>query len=118
LQESHYRRYAENLEQAQIDRALEAERISNISIVQPPTYDPEPVRPRLPVYFGLGLFVAVLGSLGLAVLAEHRNPAPRPPAEPDALGGFPALARRAPANGAAGDGAVGGPETPAGRGVD
>src|SRR5207245_1344504 len=47
LQESHYRRYAENLEQAQIDRALEAERITNISVVQPATYEIEPVQPRL-----------------------------------------------------------------------
>src|SRR5439155_6681219 len=47
LQESHYRKYAENLEQAQIDRALEVERISNISVVQPATLEIEPVQPRL-----------------------------------------------------------------------
>jgi uncharacterized protein involved in exopolysaccharide biosynthesis len=124
LQESHYRRYAENLEQAQIDRALEAGRISNISIVQPPTYDPEPVRPRLPVYFGLGLLGAVLGSLALAVLAERLGPAVQTPPEPDARapGGLPAPVRRAlangPGNGAAGEEAVGSPDTPAGRGVE
>jgi uncharacterized protein involved in exopolysaccharide biosynthesis len=71
LQESHYRRYADNLEQAQIDCALEAERMSNISVVQPATYDIEPVQPRPLLYLGLGTFLAVLGSLGLALQAEH-----------------------------------------------
>ncbi len=76
LQESHYRRYAENLEQAQIDRALETERITNISVVQPATYEIEPVQPRLLLNFGVGALLAVLGSLGLMVQAERRNPAP------------------------------------------
>jgi polysaccharide biosynthesis protein PslE len=73
LQESHYRRYADNLEQAQIDRALEAERISNISVVQPATYDIEPVQPRPLLNFGLGTLLAVLGSVILALQAEHRQ---------------------------------------------
>src|SRR5207237_6229247 len=73
LQESHYRKYAENLEQAQIDRALEVERISNISVVQPATLEIEPVQPRLLPNFGVGALLAVLGSFGLAVQAERRN---------------------------------------------
>jgi uncharacterized protein involved in exopolysaccharide biosynthesis len=75
LQESHYRRYAENLEQAQIDRALEVERITNISVVQPATYEIEPVQPRLWLNFGVGALLAALGSLALMVHAERRNPA-------------------------------------------
>lgn len=75
LQEAHYRRYAENLEQAQIDRALEAERISNISVVQPATLEIEPVQPRLLLNFGMGGLLAVLGSFGLALQAERRNAA-------------------------------------------
>jgi uncharacterized protein involved in exopolysaccharide biosynthesis len=71
LQESHYRRYAESLEQAQIDRALEAERISNISLVQPAMGDPNPVGPRLSVVFGVGALVALLGCFGVATLAER-----------------------------------------------
>jgi uncharacterized protein involved in exopolysaccharide biosynthesis len=73
LQEANYRKYAENFEQAQIDRALEAERISNISIVQPATYEIEPVRPRLWVNLGLAVFVAVLGSLGMVLFLEQRK---------------------------------------------
>src|SRR5262249_9114031 len=92
LQESHYRRYAENLEQAQIDRALEAERISNISLMQPATYEMEPVRPRLLVNFGVGLLVAVFGSLGLALLAERLDPSVRTPEDVEQRLGLPLLA--------------------------
>jgi len=66
----------------------------------------------------------VAGSLGLAVLAERRNPAVQTPPEADARarGGLPAPARRAlangPGNGAASEGVVGSPDTPAGRGVE
>ena len=79
LMDSHYRRYAENLEQAQIDHAMEAERISNISIVQPATVDAEPVRPRLPVNFAAGLLLRIAAAAGTAYLAEWRG---RPPADP------------------------------------
>src|SRR5205823_2845407 len=39
LQETYYRKCRESLQQAQIDQALKNERISSISIVQPPTYE-------------------------------------------------------------------------------
>jgi uncharacterized protein involved in exopolysaccharide biosynthesis len=73
LLDSHYRRDAENLEQAQIDRALEAERISNISIVQPATVDAEPVKPRLPVNLAAGLLLALAAAAGAAYVADRRE---------------------------------------------
>jgi uncharacterized protein involved in exopolysaccharide biosynthesis len=92
LQESHYRRYADNLEQAQIERALEAGRLSNISLVQPATYDPIPVRPRLLLYFGLGLLLAVFGSLGVALAAERLDPSVKTPQDLEKQLGLPVLA--------------------------
>jgi uncharacterized protein involved in exopolysaccharide biosynthesis len=93
LQESLYQKYAESLEQARIDKALTQERISNISIVQPATYELEPARPRKGLILGCGLVLAVLGSLGVALLAEQLGaaraaegtqapPAPRASVEP------------------------------------
>ena len=46
LIESDYRKYATNLEQARIDQQLETQRMSNISVVQPASYEPRPVYPR------------------------------------------------------------------------
>jgi uncharacterized protein involved in exopolysaccharide biosynthesis len=74
IQEAHYRRYAENLGQAQADEALEAERLSNISIVEPATFDPIPVRPRKLLYFGVGFVIACACAIGLALAAERLGP--------------------------------------------
>jgi uncharacterized protein involved in exopolysaccharide biosynthesis len=88
IEEANYRRYAENLEQAKIDRALEAERISNISIVQPATLDIEPVRPRVMINFAFGLLLAVAAGIGTALVAERlqsrQGPLAAPPSWPSA----------------------------------
>jgi uncharacterized protein involved in exopolysaccharide biosynthesis len=92
LQSAQYRKYAENLEQAEIDRGLEAGRISNINVVQPATYDPEPVRPRPLPYAGIALAVALLGSLAVAGLTEKFDESLRAPDEVEAALGLPVLA--------------------------
>ncbi|MFL5330794.1 MAG: GumC family protein [Gemmataceae bacterium] len=79
IQEAHYRRYAENLGQAQADEALEAERLSNISIVETATFDPIPVRPKKLMYFGIGFVLACACSIGLAFAAERLGPTPAMP---------------------------------------
>jgi len=71
LQDDNYRRYAANLEQVRIDQALETERISNISVVQPATYVEKPVRPRKLFNLGIGFLVACFGSFGLALVVDH-----------------------------------------------
>jgi len=89
VSESRYRRLVENLERSQLDRALEAEKISNVSVVQPATYDPRPVRPNTMMNLALGLVVAAGGAVGLAVLLELRQTASGPahgaPDAPNAL---------------------------------
>ena len=46
LLDTNYRRYSENLEQARIDESLEAQRISNITVAQPATFNPKPASPK------------------------------------------------------------------------
>jgi polysaccharide biosynthesis protein PslE len=83
LQSSLYRRHAENLAQTQTDRAMEAEKISNLSVAQPASFDAEPVRPRRMLNLIAGLVLALSGSLALAWLAESWD-RPAIPAEPAA----------------------------------
>jgi uncharacterized protein involved in exopolysaccharide biosynthesis len=71
LQEAEYRKYAENLEQAQIDHALQLQRITNVSIIQPATYDPNPVGFRRLLLLGLCLVLAVGGSSALPFLLDR-----------------------------------------------
>ncbi len=92
LQEAHYRKYADGLEQARIDQALEAQRISNINVAQPATYDARPVRPRLLVNLGLGLFAAALASVGLALLLHSLDRSFQAPEDLQARLGLPVLA--------------------------
>jgi uncharacterized protein involved in exopolysaccharide biosynthesis len=92
LHESHYRKYAENLQQLQIDGALASEKMSNISVVQPATFDARPVRPRRSTILGAGLVFAVLGSIGLALLCERLSPAFTTPEEVQDRLGLPVLA--------------------------
>lgn len=72
LHDTQYRRFADNLERSQIDRALEVEKISNVSIVQPATLDAKPMRPNKLENASLGLVLATAGAAGLAVLLEAR----------------------------------------------
>lgn len=70
--DAQYRRYAENLDQTRIDEALEASRISNLNVVEPPTLVLRPVRPvKL-----MNLLGGLIGSsaLALAVLLWRDAP--------------------------------------------
>jgi uncharacterized protein involved in exopolysaccharide biosynthesis len=86
LLEAYYRKYRENAEQARIDQALKNERISSISILQPPTYELKPARPKVLVNLGVGCLFAVLSSIAVAYAAEYRRtrrlPAAREPWQP------------------------------------
>jgi len=79
LFDANYRKYSANLEQARVDQALQVEQMSNIEVVQGATYDAKPVRPRKRVNLALGLFVAVAGAIGLALLLEYGDHSLRSP---------------------------------------
>ncbi|HVX16190.1 MAG TPA: GNVR domain-containing protein [Pirellulales bacterium] len=70
LNDASYRKYSESLEQARIDEALQSEQISNISIVQPASYEVKPARPQRLLTLVVGLLVGSCGSVGLALVAE------------------------------------------------
>ena len=68
---ANYRNYSEKLEQARMDKALNIDKISNISVVQAATYPVEPIRPRKALNLALGFFLGTFGGLGLAFMAEY-----------------------------------------------
>lgn len=74
LAENRFRSYAEKLEQSRINRSLDEERISSLSIVQPATYAIQPLGPRKILIVGLGGFVALGGGLFLALALAWFNP--------------------------------------------
>ena len=70
---SNYLKYSDSLEQARIDEALDMQRISNISIVEPATYSIKPVRPKTLLDLALGFFLGIFGALGLAFFSEFQD---------------------------------------------
>jgi capsular exopolysaccharide synthesis family protein len=70
LQRVNYRKYSESMEQARIDQAMEMDKISNINIVQPPSYPTKPIRPRVAINLALGFFLGIFGGFGLAFVLE------------------------------------------------
>jgi uncharacterized protein involved in exopolysaccharide biosynthesis len=91
LQVSAYRRYSESLEQMRIDEALAEQRISNISVAQPATWDPQPVRPKGWLNLLAGLAFALAGSLGLVWWADQSDPTFRSAADVERRLGVPVL---------------------------
>lgn len=74
LSENRYRSYSEKLEQARINRSLDEEKISSLSIVQPASYPIQPLGPRKLMIVGLGGFVALGAGLILALGLAWFNP--------------------------------------------
>jgi uncharacterized protein involved in exopolysaccharide biosynthesis/Mrp family chromosome partitioning ATPase len=91
IQKVSYRSYADKLEQARIDRALEIGRISNISVVQAATFPVRPIRSRKTLTMALGCFLGIFGGLGIAFLAEHLDHSCRTPEDVEKIFELPVL---------------------------
>jgi polysaccharide biosynthesis protein PslE len=76
IQDANYRKYAAVLEEARIDKAQEMQRMSNVAVVQPPTSELRPARPRKLLNLLAGLAAGILGGVALAVSCEHLGRAP------------------------------------------
>jgi len=69
-----YRSYIENLEQSRIDRALEQDAITNISVIQPASLRLKPTSPKTALTLAAGLLLSAIGALALAFLSDQLDP--------------------------------------------
>lgn len=79
LQDASYRTYYENLEQGNIDQALEQERISNINVVQPASLVDRPVAPNVLLNLIAGVFGGLVAAVGIAIawdVSDHSLKSP------------------------------------------
>lgn len=74
-----YAKFAASAEQARIDRQLEAERISNVSVVQPAQLPLEPVAPKLSLCIAIGVLLGLFGAFAVATTAEVLDDSVRRP---------------------------------------
>lgn len=71
LLDANYKTYAKGLEQARIDQELKDGGISNLSVIQAPSFVPKAVSPRKGLTLVLAMFAACGSALGLMMLSEH-----------------------------------------------
>ncbi len=100
LADTNYRSYSDHLEQARIGDAIEVNRISNVNVVQPPSYVERPVSPKPPLVLGVALILALSGSVGLAFVLEYLDNSLKTPDDLEEQLGVPVLASIPRARGA------------------
>lgn len=61
-----FRKYSESLEQARIDEALQRDNLSSINVIQPPTFNDDPVDFSNTLVAVVGLLGSFLGAIGIA----------------------------------------------------
>jgi uncharacterized protein involved in exopolysaccharide biosynthesis len=71
LARGNFFQYSENMEEARIDKELENDRISNVSIVQPATLAEKPVKPSKVLIALSTMLMAVAGTGGLVLVSEQ-----------------------------------------------
>jgi uncharacterized protein involved in exopolysaccharide biosynthesis len=66
-----YKRYSESLEQSRIDEALQRDRLSSVNVIQPPTFDDDPVDISNSIIALGGGFCSLLLGLGAAFARRY-----------------------------------------------
>ena len=92
IQESNYRTYLDKMEQARINRELEIQQLSNISVVQSPTVTVDNVRPRRLLNVVMGFFLALFGGITFAFILEYLDDSFKKPDDVERELGVPVLA--------------------------
>lgn len=71
--EEEYAQYRDSLLRAKISEAQDVDKISNVSIVQAPTYPIKPTFPRKRMIVMLGMMLGLFGGVGLAYMREFMD---------------------------------------------
>lgn len=69
-----YRTYAASVERGRVDQALDAQRMSSISVAQPASFEIRAVSPRKAIILTLGLIAGLLGAGGVVLIADLVDP--------------------------------------------
>ncbi len=91
LLEEEYSQYRDSLLRAKISEAQDLDKISNVSIVQPPTYPIKPTFPRKRMIVMLGMFLGLFGGIALAYLREFMDDSLKKNADVERQLGLPVI---------------------------
>jgi uncharacterized protein involved in exopolysaccharide biosynthesis len=71
INQGKYLKYMEKFQQASISEKLDTDRISNVSLVQPPSVGRKPVKPKKALNIGLGLVLGLFGGVALGFAWDY-----------------------------------------------
>jgi polysaccharide chain length determinant protein (PEP-CTERM system associated) len=73
VEQQNYRLYLSRIEESRISEAMDTQKISNVTQIQPARTPLKPVSPKVALNLVIGFFLAGFGSLGLAFFLEHMD---------------------------------------------
>ena len=91
LAEKDYQQYRDSLQRARISSALDLDKVSNVSIVQPATLPMDPVKPNKLLNLCLGVFLALFAGLSFAFAFDYFDDSVHTPQQVERWVGVPVL---------------------------
>jgi uncharacterized protein involved in exopolysaccharide biosynthesis len=73
VEQQNYRLYLSRIEESRISEAMDTQKISNVTQIQPARTPLKPVSPKVALNLVIGFFLAGFGSFGLAFFLEHMD---------------------------------------------
>lgn len=89
--EKDYEQYRDSLQRARISSALDIDKVSNVSVVQPATLPMDPVKPNKILNLCLGVFLALFASLTFAFVFDYFDDSVNTPQNVERWAGVPVL---------------------------
>jgi len=86
-----YEQYRDSLQRARISSALDMDKVSNVSVVQPATLPMDPVKPNKILNLFLGVFVALFAALSFAFAFDYFDDSVNTPQQVERWVGVPVL---------------------------
>ena len=71
VNQRNYQLYLSKFEESRISRAMDAEKIANVTLLEPARRPHKPVKPRVKLNMALAVFLGTFGGLGLAFFFEY-----------------------------------------------
>ena len=87
-----YRLYLTKFEESRITNAMDSDKITNVSIIEPASAPLKPVSPKVLLNLVLGIFLGAFGGLGLAFFKEYLDDSLEKPEQAETAIGIPVLA--------------------------
>ena len=91
VQRQNYRLYLTKFEESRISSAMDTEKITNVSLLEPATAPLKPVSPKKLLNLVLGIFLGAFGGLGLAFFMEYLDDSLEKPEQAETAVKIPVL---------------------------